>query len=153
MKDSFESTKHFVMRLPELTKEFLNNSILGFLVETKSLGDAFIYIKYWAFIWGIIFKFVGTLLFKRGPVGAVRELRQYPWILRFLSATKLLRRLTRGRKGAYLESNALVIQSLAVTLVETIEEIVLIFMYDEWVADIKGIYWALKDKRRQTIKE
>lgn len=33
-------------------------------------------------------------------------------------------------------------------LLETLEEITLIFMYDEWVAGVKGIYWALKDKRR-----
>lgn len=35
-------------------------------------------------------------------------------------------------------------------VLETIEEIVLIFMYDEWVAGVKGIYWALNDKRRKT---
>jgi len=33
-------------------------------------------------------------------------------------------------------------------LLETIEEITLIFMYDTWVADVKGIFFALKDKRR-----
>jgi CDP-diacylglycerol--glycerol-3-phosphate 3-phosphatidyltransferase len=33
-------------------------------------------------------------------------------------------------------------------LLETIEEIALIFMYDNWVAGVKGIYWALRDKRR-----
>lgn len=33
-------------------------------------------------------------------------------------------------------------------LLETIEEIALIFMYDTWVKDVKGIYWALKDERR-----
>jgi CDP-diacylglycerol--glycerol-3-phosphate 3-phosphatidyltransferase len=33
-------------------------------------------------------------------------------------------------------------------VLETIEEIMLIFMYDEWVEGIKGIYWALRDKRR-----
>jgi len=32
--------------------------------------------------------------------------------------------------------------------IETIEEIILIAMYDKWVSDIKGIYWALKDKKR-----
>jgi len=37
-------------------------------------------------------------------------------------------------------------------LLETIEEIILIFMYDEWASDIKGIYWALRDKRRQIKK-
>ena len=39
-------------------------------------------------------------------------------------------------------------------LLETIEEITLIFIYDTWVAGVKGIYWALKDKRRlQKIKQ
>jgi CDP-diacylglycerol--glycerol-3-phosphate 3-phosphatidyltransferase len=33
-------------------------------------------------------------------------------------------------------------------LLETVEEIALIFMYDKWVKDVKGIYWALKDDRR-----
>ncbi|MDO9276602.1 MAG: CDP-alcohol phosphatidyltransferase family protein [Lutibacter sp.] len=36
-------------------------------------------------------------------------------------------------------------------LLETIEEIALIFMYDNWVAGVKGIYWALRDKRRLKI--
>ena len=33
-------------------------------------------------------------------------------------------------------------------LLETLEEVILIFMYDNWVSGIKGIYWALQDKRR-----
>jgi CDP-diacylglycerol--glycerol-3-phosphate 3-phosphatidyltransferase len=33
-------------------------------------------------------------------------------------------------------------------ILETIEEITLIFMYKTWVEDVKGIFWALKDKRR-----
>ncbi|MDP3358962.1 MAG: CDP-alcohol phosphatidyltransferase family protein [Lutibacter sp.] len=33
-------------------------------------------------------------------------------------------------------------------LLETIEEIVLIIMFDNWVSGVKGIYWALRDKRR-----
>lgn len=33
-------------------------------------------------------------------------------------------------------------------LLETFEEITLIFMYDNWASDVKGIYWALRDKRR-----
>ena len=33
-------------------------------------------------------------------------------------------------------------------LLETIEEIALIFIYDKWVAGVKGIYWAFRDKRR-----
>ncbi len=37
---------------------------------------------------------------------------------------------------------------IALALLETIEEIILIFMYDTWVSGVKGIYWALRDKRR-----
>ena len=88
-----------------------------------SLGDAFVYIKYWAFIWGNILKFVGKLFFKRGPVCVIRELRQYPWILQTHRATQLLRRITKGRKGAYLESTVLVIHVIAVLLVEKLDEI------------------------------
>jgi len=40
---------------------------------------------------------------------------------------------------------------IVVGLLETFEEIILIFMYDEWASDIKGIYWALKDKHRLKI--
>ncbi|GGK52168.1 MULTISPECIES: CDP-alcohol phosphatidyltransferase family protein [Flavobacteriaceae] len=37
---------------------------------------------------------------------------------------------------------------IVIGILETIEEITLIFMYDNWVAGVKGIYWAIKDKRR-----
>lgn len=37
---------------------------------------------------------------------------------------------------------------IALGLLETLEEITLIFMYDNWVADVKGIFFAVKDKRR-----
>jgi len=33
-------------------------------------------------------------------------------------------------------------------LLETFEEVILIFMYKKWVSGVKGIYWALKDRRR-----
>ncbi|MCB0653490.1 MAG: CDP-alcohol phosphatidyltransferase family protein [Saprospiraceae bacterium] len=38
-------------------------------------------------------------------------------------------------------------------VLETIEEIILIFMYDNWVTGVKGIYWALRDKRRLKKEE
>lgn len=37
---------------------------------------------------------------------------------------------------------------IIIGLLETFEEITLIFMYDNWASDVKGIYWAFKDKRR-----
>ena len=39
---------------------------------------------------------------------------------------------------------------IAIGVLETVEEITLIFMYDKWVAGVKGIYWAIRDKRRLT---
>jgi CDP-diacylglycerol--glycerol-3-phosphate 3-phosphatidyltransferase len=36
-------------------------------------------------------------------------------------------------------------------ILETIEEIILIFLYDHWVSDVKGIYNALRDKRRTKL--
>ena len=37
---------------------------------------------------------------------------------------------------------------IIIGLLETFEEIALIFMYDNWASDVKGMYWALRDKRR-----
>ena len=37
---------------------------------------------------------------------------------------------------------------IVIGLLETIEEITLIFMFPNWASDVKGIYWAFKDKRR-----
>ncbi|MFT5861698.1 MAG: phosphatidylglycerophosphate synthase [Flavobacteriales bacterium] len=37
---------------------------------------------------------------------------------------------------------------VALGILETLEEITLIFMYDKWVSDVKSIFTALRDKRR-----
>lgn len=37
---------------------------------------------------------------------------------------------------------------IALGIVETVEEIILIIMYPQWVAGVKGVYWALRDRRR-----
>ena len=37
---------------------------------------------------------------------------------------------------------------IIIGLLETFEEITLIFMYVNWASDVKGIYWAIRDKRR-----
>ena len=37
---------------------------------------------------------------------------------------------------------------IIIGLLETFEEITLIYMYDNWASDVKGVYWALRDKRR-----
>ncbi|MBT8204262.1 MAG: CDP-alcohol phosphatidyltransferase family protein [Eudoraea sp.] len=38
-------------------------------------------------------------------------------------------------------------------VIETIEEITLITMYDNWVEGVKGIYWAKRDPRRTDKRE
>lgn len=37
---------------------------------------------------------------------------------------------------------------IVIGLIETIEEITLIFMYDNWASDVKGVFWAIRDIRR-----
>ena len=37
---------------------------------------------------------------------------------------------------------------IAIGILETIEEITLVFMYENWVSDVKSIFYAVKDKRR-----
>ncbi len=103
---------------------YFRNSLAGFALESGRPGDILIYAKYWLLIWGMIFKFVGTLLFKKGPIGTIRVLINYPWIFILLRATQLQARMSHGRKGAYLESTGLVIYSIAVTLVQMLDEVI-----------------------------
>ncbi|MFT5941095.1 MAG: phosphatidylglycerophosphate synthase [Sediminicola sp.] len=42
---------------------------------------------------------------------------------------------------------------IIIGILETIEEISLIYMYPHWVKDVKGIFWALKDDRRTIRKK
>lgn len=37
---------------------------------------------------------------------------------------------------------------IVIGILETMEEITLIFMYKYWVSDVKSIFWAFKDQRR-----
>ena len=37
---------------------------------------------------------------------------------------------------------------IVIGLLETFEEITLIFMYDNWTSDVKGVFWSFNDKRR-----
>ncbi|RUA12071.1 MAG: CDP-alcohol phosphatidyltransferase family protein [Flavobacteriia bacterium] len=39
--------------------------------------------------------------------------------------------------------------TIAMGLIEIIEEIIMVYMYDQWVNDVRGIWWALKDPRRK----
>jgi len=41
---------------------------------------------------------------------------------------------------------------IIVGIIETVEEILLIFLYPKWVAGVKGYIWARNDKRREGIK-
>jgi len=84
-----------------------------------SLPDLLVYSRYWVLIWFHILKVV----MRRGPIGFVRELIRYPWMLHLLRATALMRRFARGRKGLYMESMCMVVHSVAVTLANMLEDI------------------------------
>ena len=48
----------------------------------------------------------------------------------------------------FTPENILFYAMIVIGVLETIEEITLIFMYDKWASDVKSIFHALKDKRR-----
>ncbi len=125
VKENLVTAKDIASKLPGLVKDFFDYSLLGFIFESRSKGlkDILIYAKYWALIWMLIVKLGFTLLVRKGPVGVVRILMKYPWLLTFLQATRLLRRLTRDRSGAYLEATGLFLYTLALCFIEHVEEI------------------------------
>ncbi|PKL37857.1 MAG: 2-hydroxyacyl-CoA dehydratase [Spirochaetae bacterium HGW-Spirochaetae-1] len=57
----------------------------------------------------LILSSFALLALRLGPLGLVRNIRRYPWILILLRAPFLMGRLARGRTGLYREANELVI--------------------------------------------
>ncbi|MGO9147583.1 MAG: 2-hydroxyacyl-CoA dehydratase [Desulfomonilia bacterium] len=123
VKDKIDKARSVIMGIPTLMKSFSRNSLAGYIIEAKSLNDALIYTKYWALIWAAILKLILKLFFKKGPIVLIRQLIHYPWMFILLRATGLLRRLSRGRKGAYLESTGLIILGITLTIAELMEDI------------------------------
>ena len=126
--------------------------------QLDSLGDQL------TFIVGII----GLLVFE---FGFIREnlllisIAFIPYIVQMLIAFRKYGKTTSFH--TYLAKLSAIIQSIFIVwalffgpvywlfyvmvilgILETIEEIILVFMYDEWVSGVKGIYWALRDRRR-----
>lgn len=53
----------------------------------------------------------------------------------------------------FFEPNSILFYSMiGFGLIETLEEITLITMHNKWVSDVKGLYWAIHDKRQKKNK-
>ena len=120
----------------------------------------------------LIVGFIGLLRFEFDFIS-----EQYQWILIpfFLYCIQMIIAFNKYRKATafhtYLAKLSAVIQAafilwllffgpvywlfytmIVIGIIETIEEILLIFLYPKWVAGVKGYIWARNDKRRVGIK-
>jgi len=116
-----KKTKPVLSGLPGRIQYFLQHSVRVFIQDMTALSakDFLVYAKYWLLICACIVK----VIIKRGPIGFIRELYHYPWMLYLLCVTGLMRRLTRGRSGLYLESMCMTVHTVATTLAELLEDI------------------------------
>jgi 2-hydroxyglutaryl-CoA dehydratase, D-component len=85
-------------------------------MRSFSIRDFFVFAKYWLLISWCMLK-VGL---KRGP-GFIGEIRHYPWILQLLKVTHLMRRISRGRSGRYLETTCMTVYSIVLGFSEQLE--------------------------------
>jgi len=121
LKDVINSAKPLMLGLPGRARHFFRDSMVVYYHDMAALSarDFLVYARYWLLIWACIIKVV----IKRGPIGFVRELFRYPWMLYLLYVTGLMRRLIRGRNGLYLESICMTIHTVAVMLADLLEEL------------------------------
>ena len=87
-------------------------------MTSLSFKDFLVYAKYWLLVVGSIAK----LALKRGP-GFFGELKRYPWMLDLLRVTGMMRRLSRGRSGLYLEAIMMSVYSVVATLAQDMEDV------------------------------
>lgn len=112
--------------------------------------------------------FIGLLIFEFDFIKANYQWILIPFILYFIQM--LIAFIKYGKATAfhtYLAKISAVIQAvfimwllffgpvywlfyamIIIGTIETIEEILLIFLYPQWVAGVKGYPWAIRDKRR-----
>ncbi len=121
LSNILNSAKPIIKSVPGQVRHFFQHSMIVFFHDMRALSarDFLVYAKYWLLIWACI----ARVVIKRGPIGFIRELQRYPWMLYLLCVTGLMRRLTRGRGGLYLESICMTVHTVAVTLAEIIEEL------------------------------
>jgi benzoyl-CoA reductase/2-hydroxyglutaryl-CoA dehydratase subunit BcrC/BadD/HgdB len=124
IKKNITQLKALIKIAPGLIKDIMENTLAGYLIHAANLKDASVYIKYWSLNWVIILRLAFMLLFKKGPVGLVRVLINYPWVLILMQVNGLARRLVRERTGTYLEALCATVHTITVTLEEQLEDII-----------------------------
>ena len=117
-----DNTKTKIMRLPDIMKSFMKNSLAGYLFRAPNLRDALVYIKYWILTWMAILKFLVQALFKLGPSGLIRALINNPWILILLGVNGLANRLVRGRTGMYHDSLCMTVHTVALGVLDQLRD-------------------------------
>jgi hypothetical protein len=124
LKGLLTITWSWLMKSLELVQRFWQNSLAGYLIDSRNPKDALVYIKYWALTWKTILGLFFKLLLKRGPIGLIRILIHYPWILILIGVNGLSRRLVKGRSGAYHEAICMMVHTVVVSVAVQIENII-----------------------------
>ncbi len=117
--------------------------------------------------------FVGLFVFEYDFIAANYKIILIPFVLYFFQMFLAFRKYGKATAfHTYLAKVSAVVQGvfilwflffspvywlfylmIVLSVVETIEEIVLIFMYPRWVAGVKGLYWAYRDRRRKNAQQ
>jgi len=112
--------------------------------------------------------FIGLLFFENDFISANYQWILIPFVLYFFQMLIAFRKYGKATAfHTYLAKLSAVVQALFILwllffgplywlfysmiiigIIETIEEILLIYLYPNWVAGVKGYFWARRDKRR-----
>jgi hypothetical protein len=123
MKDVLADARLVVVKVLDEARRGLRHSLAGYLIASRNLADARVFVKYWALTWLSILKLILGVIFRRGPLALIRLLIHYPWIFILLRVNGLMNRLARGRTGIFHESLCLTVHSIAVAVVDQLHDI------------------------------
>jgi len=123
MKDMMADARLVVVKVLDEARGFWRHSLAGYLIASRNLSDARVFVKYWALTWLSILKLILGVIFRRGPLALIRLLVHYPWIFILLRVNGLMNRVARGRTGIFHESLCLTVHSIAVAVVDQLHDI------------------------------
>jgi len=121
----------------------------------------------------LVVGFIGLILFEKDFIRANLVVILIPLTLYFLQMLIAFRKYGKATAfHTYLAKTSAIVQAVFILwllffgpvywlfylmiglgIIETIEEIILIFMYPNWVAGVKSIFYAQKDPRRSAVQK
>jgi len=122
VKKMLNGIKTLIARLPEITKDLWQDSLIKYLISVEEPVDCTNLYEILVLNYYQAGKLNIETIIRLGPAGPIKMLIRNPWILTLLWGNRLMRRYGRGRTRRYLESVCITLNSINAGTADTLRQ-------------------------------